>query len=383
MITMAWLGTLAAAALVSMAAGTGETPALRITAPLPDDIVAGPTRLEAEVLDAEVRTVSFFVNGRLVCTVDQPPYGCMWDAGAVLRGHHLRVVGALANGRRLVANLRTKEVGRAEKVRVEAVIVPVIVTDRGKFVRGLQKQDFELLEDGVTHQVASLASEEAPLDLVLAVDISGSMEEALKEVKPAVRQLLSKLRPGDAATLIGFNDTTFVVAEREVDPQAREAAVDLLTSWGGTALYDATISALDMVSRGWGRKAVVIFSDGDDRHSLARREAAIARVQASDAMVFTVGFGGAGRVPELRQSLETYAKSSGGRAFFPRTTKELDAVFDEIVREMSHQYVLSYSPNHPERGPGWRSIKVQVRQGTYSIRARQGYRSTDPDAMER
>ena len=67
------------------------------------------------------------------------------------------------------------------------------------------------------------------------------MEHALVEVKAAVKQLLAKLRPGDAATLVGFNDTMFVAAEREKDPRTREDAVDLLTSWGGTALYDATV----------------------------------------------------------------------------------------------------------------------------------------------
>ena len=78
---------------------------------------------------------------------------------------------------------------------------------------------------------------------MLAIDVSGSMEHALDEVKAAVKQLLPKLRRGDAATLVGFNDTIFLAAEREKDQQARERAVDLLSAWGGTALYDATGSA--------------------------------------------------------------------------------------------------------------------------------------------
>ncbi len=376
---------LAVAGIVSMTAGAeDDAPTLRITSPLADTIVTGPTQLEAFVYpDALVDSVTFFVDGRLVCKAEQPPFRCMWDAGVVVRRHHVRVVCSLTDGRRLVGNMRTKDVGHTERVHVEAVLVPVIVTDRGRFVRGLQKQDFLLSEDGVRQPVASLVSEEAPLDLVVAIDISGSMEQALVEVKPAVKQLLSKLRPGDAATLMGFNDTTFVVAERETDQRAREDAVDLLTSWGGTALYDATISALGMVSRGWGRKAVIIFSDGDDRHSMARREAAMARVQASDAMLFTVGFGSAGRVPDLRRSLETYAQSTGGRAFFPRSTKDLDGVFDEIVAEMANQYVLSYSSTNTKRDRAWRSIKVQVRNANYNIRARQGYRVTGPEQLER
>ena len=274
-----------ALAIAAVAALGGQTAQLRITSPAPDAIVSGPTRIEVTLEPAaEVRTVNFFANGRLVCTADQPPYACAWDPGTVVRGHHIRVVATLANGRRLVDNVRTKDLGYVERIRTEAVLVPVIVTDDGEFVRGLKKQDFEVFEDGVVQPIASMVSEDAPLDLVLAIDISGSMEAALPSVKAAVKQLLGKLRKGDAATLTGFNDTTFILTEREKDQAARQEAVELLTSWGGTALYDATVRSLSLVSREWGRKGVVIFSDGDDRHSLTRRDSATARVQASDAL---------------------------------------------------------------------------------------------------
>jgi VWFA-related protein len=279
--------------------------------------------------------------------------------------------------------VRTKEVGYVERVRTEAVLVPVIVTSGGEFVRGLKKQDFEVIEDGVAQPIASIVNEDAPLDLVLAIDISGSMEDALPEVKIAVKQLLAKLRKGDAATLLGFNDTTFVAAERERDQRMREDAVELLTSWGGTALYDATVKALELVSREWGRKGVVIFSDGDDRHSLTRRDAATARVQASDAMLYTVGFGAGATVPRLRDSLETYAKSTGGRAFFPRKATELDRVFEDIVTELANQYVLSYSSTNHKQDGSWRNIKVRVRKGKYDVRARRGYLAAGPQRAGR
>jgi Ca-activated chloride channel family protein len=377
----AWFLTCAAVAVVTLATSATEqqtpAPTVRIISPTPDAVVSGAMRLEATVEPKEalaaVQAISFFVNGRLVCTAEQPPYGCGWDPGAVVRGHHLRIVATLKDGRRIVGNLRTKDLGYADKVKIEAVLVPVIVTDGGQFVRGLRQQEFEVFEDGVRQPIASMVSENAPLDLVVAIDISGSMEDSLHEVKPAVRHLLSKLRTGDAATLLGFNDTTFVVAEREKDRKTREAAVELLTSWGGTALYDATVRALDLVSREWGRKGVVIFSDGDDRNSLTRREAAMARVQASDAMLYTVGFGAGATVPQLRTSLESYAKSTGGRAFFPRQVAELDRVFDDIVSELANQYVLSYSPTNLKSDGKWRNIKVQVRKRNYDIRARRGY----------
>ena len=390
----AWLNAVVALGILSVPAGAAQVPAggapaaaLRITSPAPDAILSGSTRLEAVIQpDAEaanVKTVTFFVNGRLICAVEQRPFGCAYEPGDVVRGHHIRVVATMKDGRRLVDNLRTKELGYTEKIRTEAVLVPLVVTSGGQFVKGLKQADFEVFEDGVKQPIASLVSEDVPLDLVLAIDVSGSMEKALTDVKPAVKQLLSRLRPGDAATLVGFNDTLFVAAEREKDPRTREQAVDLLSSWGGTALYDATIRTLDLVSRETGRKGIVIFSDGDDRNSLTRRETAMARVQASDAMLYTIGFGAGSTVPQLKASLESYAKSTGGRPFFPRRVEELDAIFTDIVSELANQYVLSYSSTNSKQDGKWRDIKVRVRKGNYDIRARQGYRASGPQQAGR
>ena len=272
----------------AIVASADQTPTLSITAPQKETIVSGPTAIAASVSGpVAVQTVSFFVDGRLVCTAERPPFGCTWDPGAVVRGHHVRVVATLADGNRLIDNVRTRDLGYTEVAHVDAVLVPVIVTDRGRFVSGLERGDFEIAEDNVPQRLLAFASEDSPLDLVLAIDVSGSMESALEDVKTAVKQLLSKLRPGDAATLIGFNETTFLVAEREKDQQARVAAVELLTAWGGTALYDATVRAVDLVGRTPGRKGLVLFSDGDDRHSLTPPEAAAARVQSGNAMLYS------------------------------------------------------------------------------------------------
>ncbi len=383
--------TIAAAAATVCAfviAVSGDQQAtLRITAPGPETPMNGPTRIEIAIEPASalasVRTVTFWVDGRETCRVEKPPFVCVSDPGDVVRSHFVRVVATLGEEGRLSAGVHTKDLGYTERVRTEAVIVPVIVTHDGQFVRGLKQQDFEIVEDGVKQSVASMISEDAPLNLVLAIDVSGSMEHALEDVKVAVKELLAKLRPGDGATIIGFNDTTFLATEREKDQQARERALDLLTSWGGTALYDATVSAIDMVSRDWGRKGIVIFSDGDDRNSITPRETATARVQASDAMLYTVGFGGGANVPALRAKLEQYAHDTGGRAFFPQRTQDLNRVFDEIVTELANQYVLSYSSTNLKQDNSWRSIKVRVKSGKYQVRARDGYLAQGPQRAGR
>ena len=360
---------------LTLAIGAGQDPTLRILWPPPDAIVSGATQIEAAIEPAAaVTSVRVSVNGRLLCTVDRLPLRCPWNPGVAMRPYHIRVVATLADGRSVVANVRTRDLGYTERTRVDAVLVPVLVTERGRFVRGLKKADFEVLEDGVRQVVTGVVSEESPLELVTAIDVSGSMEPAIEDVKIAVKQFLTKLRPGDAATLVGFNDSLFTAAERETDPVVRTAAVDLLAAWGGTAMYDATVRVLDMVSRETGRKGVVIFSDGADQDSMTTREAAMARVQASDAMLYAVGFGGGVTMPSLRSSLEDYAESTGGRAYFPRNTNELDGIFTEIVTELANQYVLSYSSTNLKQDNTWRAITVKVRNGKFNVRARRGYR---------
>jgi VWFA-related protein len=364
-----------------------QAPVVRITAPEKDAIVSGPTKLEIAFEPAAaqvgVESVAFTVDGRQACVVERAPFTCTWDPGDIVRAHHVRVVVNLADGGRLTDNVRTRDLGFTERIRTDAVLVPVIVTDDGEFVRGLKAQDFEITEDGVKQPIASVASEDAPLDLVLAIDVSGSMERALDGVKAAVKHLLSKLRHGDAATLVGFNDTMFLATEREKSQAARERAVDLLSAWGGTALYDATVRSVDLVSKEWGRKGIVIFSDGDDHNSLTSREAATARVQASDAMLYTVGFGSGATVTGLRNNLESYARATGGRAFFPLRVQELDTAFDQIVAELANQYVLSYAPSNLQQDNRWRTIKVRVKNGKYDVRARQGYRAASPQRSGR
>ena len=193
-------------------------------------------------------------------------------------------------------------------------------------------------------------------------------------MKTAVKQLLSKLRPGDAATLIGFNETTFWWRSvRRISERASEPC-ELLTAWGGTALYDATVRAVDLVGRSPGRKGLVLFSDGDDRHSLTPPEAAAARVQSGNAMLYSVGFGGGATVPDTpRAPGAVRARSTGGRVYFPTHVRRAGTRVRRIIAELSNQYMLSYVSSNTRDDGGWRSIRVRVRKGKYDVRARRGY----------
>jgi VWFA-related protein len=162
-----------------------------------------------------------------------------------------------------------------------------------------------------------------------------------------------------------------------MDSAKRAQVIDRLDSWGGTALYDAIIQAIDTVGRQAGRRAIVIFSDGEDQSSHSTQVAAERRVEGSDATVYVIGQGRAAERAALQKVLQRFADVSGGRAFFTHDLERLDKAFQEIIEDLSHQYLLSYAP--PTTAPGvWRKIKVSV-SGDYRVRARQGYRLVKHD----
>ena len=133
--------------------------------------------------------------------------------------------------------------------------------------------------------------ENIPLELVAAVDVSSSMTQALPIVKQSATNFLAALRPEDQVTVLGFNDNIFTLAPRSTDQAVREKAVARLAPWGGTALYDVVIRAVELLGRQTGRRAVVVFTDGDDQSSHASMEAVIQRAEASDATIYMIGQG--------------------------------------------------------------------------------------------
>ncbi len=200
--------------------------------------------LEARILPAERRSeiveVTFFADGRVVCrstNVERPQ--CAWDAGPVVKPHQIRVVATASSGARVVATRRTREIDVNEAVSVKVVQVNALVSDRsGKFISGLTADQFRVREDGTPQKILHFADEQAPLEIVVAMDISGSMGAAIEDLKTAVRQFIARLKPTDQVTLVAFNQEMFVLAQRESDQAKLSAAIDRLTAWGGTTLYD-------------------------------------------------------------------------------------------------------------------------------------------------
>lgn len=361
----------------TISADAQEGPQLVIVSPAPDSYVTGPVLLRVRTgRPDQVRQVTFFADGRSVCTVVSAPFECGWDAGAGIREHVIRAVATLMNGERLVATTRTRSAGYTESVEVEVVQVTATVTDgQGQFVKGLTRDRFRVREDNVVQRLTAFAGENVPLELVVAIDVSQSMTDAMPTLKTAVRTFLDALRPSDQVSLLAFNDIIFTLARRSVDPAARIRAVDRLAPWGGTALYDAILFSLNTVGRQPGRRALVVFSDGEDQNSVATLQRVQSRLETSDATIYTIGLGRSVRDHALAQVLAQMSTMSGGRSFLIDRVDELEAVFADIVEELSNQYLLSYASSNDRRDGTWRRIQVDVAGGSYKVRHRQGYRA--------
>jgi VWFA-related protein len=373
------------AAALSLAAGAAalpsarQAPAMRIASPANDSYVMGPVRLVVTFdplsIARDVRQVRWFADARQVCVAETSPFSCEWDAGEGVKEHALRAVATLKNGERLVATARTRAVEYAEAVDVDVVQVTAVVTDgEGRFVSGLSADDFRVFEDDRPQRITNFASENIPLELVSAIDVSSSMNDALPAVKTHAISFLSQLQPADQVTVLGFNDNIFTLARRSTDQAVRAKAIDRLAPWGGTALYDVVIRALDLLGRQPGRRALLVFSDGEDQSSHAPIASVLRRAESSDATIYMIGQGRALQAAALQQLMKQLAAGSGGRAFFSDDAAKLEGIFQQILDDLRHQYVLAYPPPASARDGEWHRIRVEVPGRDYSVRARQGYR---------
>jgi VWFA-related protein len=350
-------------------------PTIRIASPGNGAYVSGPTLLQL-IANPEraVASVAFSVDGRQVCIVRRPPFQCDWDAGGVVVQHDVRAAVTLTSGGRLFATVRTKGTGYTESVDVNVIQVTVAVTQDGKFVHGLPRDVFHVSEDDKPQTITGFSDSASALDLIVAVDVSGSMGEAMPKLKAAVSEFLGAVPGKDRVTLLAFNDRIFTLLQQATDPDQRAAAVDGLAAGGETALYDVIVTAVDRLGRRQGRKAIVVFSDGEDRGSHVTLDMVERKLEESDATLFMIGQGRGTKIAELKKIMLRLANPTGGRAVFAEDVDDLKPIFKDLLEELSNQYLLGYPPTNDKQDGTWRKIKVRV-DGPYQLRARQGYRA--------
>ena len=255
---------------------------------------------------------------------------------------------------------------------VNVVEVYVSVVDRdGRPVKGLTQADFELAEDGRPQPISTFVAGDFPLTAALALDASFSMAgRPLQTVKAAGKSFLQALRPEDESLIVGMSSRVEVLAGPGVPRPRQMGAIDGLSAWGTTTLYDSVIASIDAVDGARGRRALVILSDGDDRYSEATADETLMRARRSNVMVYPVALG--------RERPGIFAELSsltGGRSFHSRDYTGVDQIMVRIAEELREQYLLGYTPTRPPVSGAneWRSISVRVKREGVSVRARNGY----------
>jgi VWFA-related protein len=253
---------------------------------------------------------------------------------------------------------------------VESVRVDVLVTQNGRPVRGLAPGDFELRDNGVPQTVDLVSDEEIPLNVVMALDMSASLNlKRLEYLRTAGRTLLEGLRPADQAALVTFSHHVSQTSPLTSDFGRVRAALEQTSASGQTNLVDATFAAMMIGESDVGRSLVIVFSDGVDSSSWLDPEAVLDTARRSDAVVYSAQVGRR-RLDFLRDLSAT----TGGRSIAIESAKDLRGTFRGILEEFRQRYLISYSPRGVARG-GWHQLEVRIKGRNFTTRARPGYLS--------
>jgi Ca-activated chloride channel family protein len=239
----------------------------------------------------------------------------------------------------------------------QLVKVGVIVTDRGRSVEGVRKEDLLVIEDGAAQVISYFSKDERPITCGLVIDASGSVRRILMGLIDSAKTVVGGLNSRDEGFVARFvgRDNFKIKQEITSDREAIEDTLDDIYVEGGqTALLDAVDNSLkylddkrpaDVNSR---RRILILVTDGEDRGSrLNDSKAMLARLRQSDVQVFVIGLtkfsslqSSAGKATDL---LNAMAEQTGGRAFFPDSDSGLPDIAAQIARDMHMQYLIGYS----------------------------------------
>jgi len=281
------------------------------------------------------------------------------------------------------------------RTEVDLLSVAVRVTDRNdNEIHGLTANQFSLYEDGIPQKISFFDVENEGVSLGILLDVSGSMGATgdLDQAKDALARVISKMRPIDEIFYLRFHDVADKVVDFTSDPHRILAAISQTAAAGySPSLYDAIAKGLCYMRRArYHRQALLVVTDGADKHSHRSLEELVPIVQASQAQVFVIGFLGKEEYEAYRKSrkqkiplvtrqeidnpltaFNQLANESGAESFFPASPDKLQEAVDAVAHQLRTQYTLAYYPK--SRGGGFHRIEVRVAQPGAQVRARRGF----------
>ncbi|MGP8260022.1 MAG: VWA domain-containing protein [Acidobacteriaceae bacterium] len=257
------------------------------------------------------------------------------------------------------------------------------VTDKnGKFITGLQSQDFGLLDDGrKPEQVFRFQQQTSlPLRVGIMLDTSSSIRQRFQfEQDSAITFLLQVLHRNDRAFVEGFDVQTDLEQGFTNNIDLLNQGIHKLRPGGGTALFDAIYATckdqmLTLRDTEPVRKTIVLVSDGVDNYSHAREEDAIKECQRADTIVYTISTDVSPTKDRAGvDALRKIAETTGGRPFFPVKIEDVALDFTSIEEELRSQYLLAYRPANFKQDGSFRTIYLQANDPRYHVRTHTGY----------
>jgi Ca-activated chloride channel family protein len=252
------------------------------------------------------------------------------------------------------------------KKDVDLVLVPVTITDpMNRLVTGLEKENFELTDNGRPQTIRHFSSEDAPISLGVIFDISGSMADKIDKSRQAVVEFFRTANPQDEFFLITFSEKPEVLVDFTSSVEDIQNKLVYAIPKGRTALLDAIYLGMNRMRKAhYERKALLIISDGGDNHSRYTEGEIKSMVREADVQIYGIGlFDRDFKSPEEREGpalLSDVTEVTGGRTFVIDSPNELADVATKIGIELRNQYVLGYRPTNPGRDGKWRKIKVKL-----------------------
>ena len=260
---------------------------------------------------------------------------------------------------------RPKTPGDVFRSGIDLVQMSATVVDAdGRLVGDLQREDFEVFEDGERQTVTHFTRDRVPLSVGVVLDISDSMYgQRIDDARLALDRFLGLLDPEDEVFVIVFNHTPLVEVGWTLGPRQLRHRLDDIRPYGSTSIYDAMMEAL-------------LISDGSDTGSHADVRDVRRQLRRSDAFVYAIAID----APDTRPindrvnpfALREMTTESGGYTEVVHDSPELGPATARIAEELNHQYTLSYVSSRPADG-SYRSIRVRVVGREYRVRTRRGY----------
>ncbi len=279
---------------------------------------------------------------------------------------------------------RAEDPGGTLKVDVKLVNVFVTVTDvHGAPVSNLQKDNFQLKEDGADQKIAIFSRESAlPLSIVLAVDTSLSTRKDLPlELISARKFAHAIVRPEDGLALYKFSEEVNEIVPFTSDLKKIDAGIERVRNGSATALYDAVYLGSQALSRRQGRKVMVVITDGGDTMSQVSYKDALRSAQEAEAIIYSIIIvpieASAGRDTGGEHALVQISTDTGGKYYYAKSSAQLDDAFEKISDELRTQYLLAYYPSQRNSNSDFRQLRVDLANppvgGPFQSHYRAGY----------